>query len=102
MGLEDRQSMRILRDVLDVGHGPETVIGEFYTRWFAVDMSARDLFPPDLEKQRQVFGQAMRWLCDELIAQRAEEPVAFLAQLGRDHRKYGVTRGTTRHCGKHC
>jgi NAD(P)H-flavin reductase len=26
----------------------------------------------------------------ELVAQRAEEPVAFLAQLGRDHRKYGV------------
>ena len=24
---------------------------------------------------------------------RAEEPVAFLAQLGRDHRKYGVTPG---------
>ena len=28
----------------------------------------------------------------EFIAQRAEEPVAFLAQLGRDHRKYGVTQ----------
>lgn len=41
--------------------------------------------------QRKVFGHAMTWLCDELIAQRAEEPVAFLAQLGRDHRKYGVT-----------
>ena len=26
----------------------------------------------------------------ELVAQRAEEPVAFLAQLGRDHRKFGV------------
>lgn len=26
-----------------------------------------------------------------MIAQRAEEPVAFMAQLGRDHRKYGVT-----------
>src|SRR6185369_8037777 len=31
-------------------------------------------------------------LLGELIAQRAEEPVAFLAQLGRDHRKYGVTQ----------
>ena len=34
----------------------------------------------------------MTWLFGELIAQRAEEPVAFLAQLGRDHRKYGVTQ----------
>lgn len=41
--------------------------------------------------QRKVFGHALSWLCDELIAQRAEEPVSFLAQLGRDHRKYGVT-----------
>ena len=45
-------------------------------------MSARDLFPPDMDAQRDAFGQAMSWLFDELIAQRAEEPVAFLAQLG--------------------
>ncbi len=91
MGLEDRESMRILRDAFDLDLGSEALIGDFYTRWFATDLSARDLFPPDMEKQRQVFAQAMCWLCDELIAQRAESPVAFLAQLGRDHRKYGVT-----------
>ena len=34
----------------------------------------------------------MTWLLSEIIAQRAQEPVAFLAQLGRDHRKYGVTQ----------
>ena len=34
----------------------------------------------------------MRWLLCEMIAQRTQEPVAFLAQLGRDHRKYGVTQ----------
>jgi hypothetical protein len=45
-----------------------------------------------MEQQRRVFAQAMTWLFGELIAQRAEEPVAFLAQLGRDHRKYGVTQ----------
>ena len=33
----------------------------------------------------------MDWVLGELIAQRSQEPVAFLAQLGRDHRKYGVT-----------
>lgn len=91
MGLEDRESLRLLREALDLDLGSEALIADFYTRWFAADLSARDLFPPDMEKQRQVFAQALCWLCDELIAQRAEEPVAFLAQLGRDHRKYGVT-----------
>jgi len=32
----------------------------------------------------------LKWIYGELVAQRAEDPVAFLAQLGRDHRKYGV------------
>ena len=91
MGLEDRDSMHILRGGLD--SGGDELVGDFYTRWFAADLSARDLFPPDMATQRKVFGQALCWLCDELIAQRAEEPVAFLAQLGRDHRKYGVTAG---------
>ena len=53
-------------------------------------MAVRDLFPPDLGAQFKVFSQALTWLFGELIEQRAEEPVAFLAQLGRDHRKYGV------------
>ncbi len=84
--------MRILRDAVDPDRGSETLIRDIYTRWFGADLSARDLFPPDMAKQRTVFGHALCWLCDELIAQRAEEPVSFLAQLGRDHRKYGVTQ----------
>ncbi|MCH9641689.1 MAG: 2-polyprenylphenol hydroxylase [Actinomycetia bacterium] len=91
MGLEDRDSIRILRDALDPDRSAETLIRDFYTRWFGADPSARDLFPPDMANQRNAFGHALRWLCDEIIAQRADEPVAFLAQLGRDHRKYGVT-----------
>lgn len=83
--------MRILRDAVDPDLGSERLIRDVYARWFGADLSARDLFPPDMAKQRHVFAQAMCWLCDQLIAQRAEEPVAFLAQLGRDHRKYGVT-----------
>ena len=91
MGLEDRETMRILRAAVHPGPESEQLIRDFYTRWFAADLSARDLFPPDMEKQRYVFAEALTWLCDELIAQHAEEPVAFLAQLGRDHRKYGVS-----------
>ena len=71
----------------DDGNG---LIGRFYTRWFAFDGSPRDLFPPDMRAQRATFAQALKWLYGELVAQRSQEPVAFLAQLGRDHRKYGV------------
>ncbi len=92
MGLDDRDGLRMLRDAVDPRLGSGDVIRQFYTKWFAIDMAVRDLFPPDLDGQFKVFGQALKWLFGELIDQRAEEPVAFLAQLGRDHRKYGVTQ----------
>lgn len=85
MGLDDRDALHTLRAAVDAD-----LVGRFYTRWFAVDATARDLFPPDLAHQRHNFAHALSWLLTELIAQRADEPVAFLAQLGRDHRKYGV------------
>ncbi len=90
MGLDDRDALRTLRDAVDPALGSDELIRSFYTRWFAIDMSVRDLFPPDMTAQRNAFAQAVTWLFGELIDQRAEEPVAFLAQLGRDHRKYGV------------
>ncbi|MHC9291247.1 FAD-binding oxidoreductase [Mycobacterium sp. LTG2003] len=90
MGLDDRDALQVLRDAVDPENGSDTLIRDFYTHWFATDLSARDLFPPDMDIQRKVFASALAWLFGELIAQRAEEPVAFLAQLGRDHRKYGV------------
>ncbi|BBZ26411.1 flavohemoprotein [Mycolicibacterium madagascariense] len=88
MGLDDGDALRTLRTALD----SEEFVRRFYTRWFAVDRSVGDLFPPDMDRQRTVFARAMTWLLGEIIEQRAEEPVAFLAQLGRDHRKYGVTQ----------
>ncbi|OMC37946.1 2-polyprenylphenol hydroxylase [Mycobacterium sp. GA-1841] len=92
MGLDDREALQTLQRAVDPEHGSHALILDFYTRWFATDLSARDLFPPDMTSQREVFGRALTWLFGELIAQRAEEPVAFLAQLGRDHRKYGVVQ----------
>lgn len=92
MGLDDREALATLRAAVDPLTGSDELIRRFYTRWFAIDGSIRDLFPPDLEHQRTVFAQAMTWLLGEMIEQRAEQPVAFLAQLGRDHRKYGVTQ----------
>lgn len=92
MGLDDRDALRILRDAVDPRLGADELLRRFYARWFAVDLTARDLFPPDMDRQRAALAHALSWLLGELIAQRAEEPVAFLAQLGRDHRKYGVTQ----------
>lgn len=85
MGLDDRDALHTVRAAVDA-----ELVGRFYTRWFAGDSTARDLFPPDLAHQRHNFAHALNWLLTELIAQHADEPVAFLAQLGRDHRKYGV------------
>jgi NAD(P)H-flavin reductase/hemoglobin-like flavoprotein len=91
VGLENQGVLRKLRSAIDPTCGDDDLIRTFYTRWFATDPSARDLFPPDMGAQRRSFADALSWLLGELIARRAQEPVAFLAQLGRDHRKYGVT-----------
>jgi NAD(P)H-flavin reductase/hemoglobin-like flavoprotein len=92
VGLEDRDALRVLYDAFgqDGTDPDDDLVRRFYTHWFALDVSVRDLFPPDMESQRAAFGHALRWVYGELVAQRAQEPVSFLAQLGRDHRKYGV------------
>ena len=94
VGLEDRDALRVLQAAFEHSGTPQTdsddLVRRFYTRWFALDASVRDLFPPELAAQRAAFGQAMHWVFGEFVAQRAQAPVSFLAQLGRDHRKYGV------------
>jgi hemoglobin-like flavoprotein len=89
VSLNDRDALAVLHAALDPDDG-NGLIGRFYTRWFSFEASPRDLFPPDMAAQRVAFAQALTWIYGELVAQRSEEPVAFLAQLGRDHRKYGV------------
>ncbi|MGH3971150.1 MAG: FAD-binding oxidoreductase, partial [Mycobacterium sp.] len=90
MGLEDRDALRILHAVVDPDDG-NGLIGRFYARWFSLDVAVRALVPPELAGQRAAFAHALNWVYGELVAQRADAPVAFLAQLGRDHRTYGVT-----------
>lgn len=89
MSLNDRDALAVLHAAVDPDDA-NGLIGRFYTRWFSFDVSPRDLFPPDMAAQRAAFAQALKWLYGELVAQHSDEPVAFLAQLGRDHRKYGV------------
>ena len=94
MSLEDRDALQVLRDAFrqdDSGPGKDNeLVHRFYTHWFGLDVSVRDLFPPEMDSQRAAFAHALHWVYGELVEQRAAEPVAFLAQLGRDHRKYGV------------
>ncbi|MBV9514226.1 MAG: 2-polyprenylphenol hydroxylase, partial [Mycobacteriaceae bacterium] len=48
MGLEDRDSLRVLRAAIDPDSSENDVIHQFYTRWFEIDPAIRDLFPPDM------------------------------------------------------
>jgi len=89
VSLNDRDALAVLHAAIDPDD-ENGLVGRFYTRWFSLDASPRDLFPPDMAAQRAAFAHALNWVYGELVAQRAEEPVTFLAQLGRDHRKYGV------------
>ncbi len=91
MGLEDGEALTFLRSAITPLSGSDAMISKFYTCWFAIDGSVREMFPADMAEQRAVFTRALDWALAEFIAQRADEPIAFLAQLGRDHRKYGVT-----------
>jgi NAD(P)H-flavin reductase len=94
VGLEDRDALRVLHGAFTGPDPPggSALVRQLFDRWFGADPSVRDLFPADLDAQREAFASALSWVYGELVAQRAQEPVAFLAQLGRDHRKYGVTQ----------
>lgn len=61
----------------------------FYGRLFAENPHLRGMFPPALDVQRdRLFGALTRvvWSLDS-----PGSMTAFLSQMGRDHRKYGVT-----------
>lgn len=96
MGLDDRDALQVLRGAFaaapDASDGTDGFVARLFARWFGTDPSARDLFPADLSAIRTAFTQALSWVYGELVAQRAQEPISFIAQLGRDHRKYGVTQ----------
>ncbi|UGT40776.1 FAD-binding oxidoreductase [Nocardia yamanashiensis] len=68
--------------------GPEKLARSFYAILFTDFPQVRDFFPAALDAQRDRLVKAIAYVVDRL-----EEPdklLPFLAQLGRDHRKYGV------------
>ncbi|MQY31002.1 globin domain-containing protein [Nocardia aurantia] len=69
--------------------GPDKLARSFYAILFTEYPHIRDLFPAALGAQRDRLIKAIGY-----TVERLEEPdrlLPFLAQLGRDHRKYGVT-----------
>ncbi|WP_433577178.1 FAD-binding oxidoreductase [Nocardia brasiliensis] len=70
--------------------GQEKLARSFYSILFTDYPQARDFFPAAMDAQRDRLVKAIGYALDRL-----EEPnklLPFLAQLGRDHRKYGVQR----------
>jgi NAD(P)H-flavin reductase/hemoglobin-like flavoprotein len=64
------------------------VVAYFYGRLFAENPRLRAMFPPTMDVQRErLFGALARiaWSMDS-----PEALQAYLGQLGRDHRKFGV------------
>ena len=61
----------------------------FYGRLFAANPELRALFPLAMDRQRDRFFRALARLVWSLDC--PEELTAFVRQLGRDHRRFGVT-----------
>jgi NAD(P)H-flavin reductase/hemoglobin-like flavoprotein len=61
----------------------------FYAWLFLRRPELRDLFPPAMDEQRDRLFRALGRIVESLST--PEEMARYLSQLGRDHRKYGVT-----------
>ncbi|QBJ95942.1 flavoprotein [Rhodococcus sp. ABRD24] len=62
----------------------------FYAQFFARVPHCRSLFPAGMDGQRAKLVAALEYIVRGL--DDTESMLPFLAQLGRDHRKYGVER----------
>ena len=71
-----------------VAEAGDAVPGYFYGQLFARQPRLRALFPPAMDAQRDRLVKALVQIVESLTT--PEEMAAYLAQLGRDHRKYGV------------
>jgi NAD(P)H-flavin reductase/hemoglobin-like flavoprotein len=68
--------------------GPERFATAFYTALWSETAGTRELFPAGMENMRQRFTTAVGWAVNKLTDFDGLD--AFLGQLARDHRKYGV------------
>ncbi|MGA9870072.1 MAG: globin domain-containing protein [Rhodococcus sp. (in: high G+C Gram-positive bacteria)] len=74
--------------VAAVDGGPEKLTRSFYAILFARQPDFRDLFPASMSAQRDKLVTAIAYAIDQL--EDLDRLLPFLAQLGRDHRKYDI------------
>ena len=75
--------------VTAVDGGQQQLIRSFYANLFAHYPEVRKLFPAVMNAQRDRMLEAVGYVVRNL--DDTDRIIPFLAQLGRDHRKYGVT-----------
>ena len=68
----------------------EEMSGYFYGRLFAENPGLRSFFPPAMDRQRERLFHALRKIVWSLDS--PDTLSAFLSRLGREHRRFGVTR----------
>ncbi len=78
-----------LRETIDMADGRHDQLAQrFYSNLFASQPELRELFPAGMEAQRSRLVTALIRVVGSADSQ--EDLEAFLAGLGRDHRKFGV------------
>ena len=70
---------------------PDRFTKDLYATLFALAPETRAMFPANMAEQRQVLFDTLELLLTGLGTEDEQDLIAFLAQLGRDHRRYGVT-----------
>lgn len=90
MGSHARHGLtQIARDLRPIS---DDFTKRLFARLFAMDPSLRDLFPASMSAHREVFFRVLEHVFTTIPqTDDHEELIEFLAQLGRDHRKYGLT-----------
>ncbi len=73
-----------------IENDPQMMASRFYERLFELDRSAADLFPDDMEDQRNKFVTALRLAVQSL--DRPEELRPIIVGMGQRHANYGVNK----------
>ncbi|ASR04974.1 FAD-binding oxidoreductase [Gordonia rubripertincta] len=89
MASHSRHTLHQLRTA--VNRQPDRFVTNVYTRMFAIDPDLRDLFGVSMAAQQIAFHRVIDHVLEAIPAESGHaDLVEFLAQLGRDHRKFGV------------
>lgn len=89
MASHSRHVLHHLREV--IAANPDRFAMNVYTRLFSIEPDLRELFGAMMSGQRQAFYHVIDHVLEVIPTGIGQgDLVDFLAQLGRDHRKFGV------------